>query len=274
MFTLSAFADEVSDDLGEQMDVLESEGVRHIELRGVWGKNVLDLTDEEVAKVKEQVGKRSFGISAIGSPIGKIKIGDPFEAHLTRFRRAISVAKTLDAPYIRLFSYFMPEGEDPASHRDEVLRRMGAKVALAEAEGVTCLHENEREIYGDVAPRCLDIHESVPSERLKATFDFANFVIVGQDTLEAWKALKPVVAYFHIKDARADGAICPAGEGDGKLVEILRDAASSGFDGFLSLEPHLAHAGRFTGKTGPDLFRVAVSALRGVVEKAGGKLAE
>ncbi|MHC5057600.1 MAG: sugar phosphate isomerase/epimerase family protein [Planctomycetota bacterium] len=269
MFTLSAFADEVSADFTEQMDVLEREGVKHIELRGVWGKNVLDLTDDEVARVKEESAARGFGFSAIGSPIGKIKIGDDFKPHVERFRRALWVAKELSCPGIRLFSYNMPKGEDPAGSRDEVMRRMRAKVEIAEAEGVTLLHENERDIYGDTGERCLDILNEVKSDRLEAIFDPANFVQCGEDTLECWGKLKSRVKYFHVKDSRADCTVTPAGEGDGRFVEIFTEAVAMGFDGFASLEPHLQHAGRSEGKTGPELFKVAADALKGVIAKAG-----
>jgi sugar phosphate isomerase/epimerase len=272
VFTLSAFADEIGPELTEQMDVLEREGVRYIELRNVWKKNVLDLSDEEVGKVKKETKRRGFGISSIGSPIGKIQVTDPFDEHIERFRRAVWTAKELGAPYIRLFSYYMPEGEGPARHRDEVMRRMRAKAAIAEEEAVTLLHENEKDIYGDTGERCRDVLETVRSERLRMAFDPANFVQAGEDALACWETLKDRVVYFHIKDAIAsNGRVVPAGEGDGHLEEILTDAVSRGFDGFLSLEPHLRVAGRSHGETGPELFKTAVEALRKVISKAGGE---
>ncbi|MHC4252961.1 MAG: sugar phosphate isomerase/epimerase family protein [Planctomycetota bacterium] len=273
MFTLSAFADEVAKDLKDQMDSLEDNGVKFIELRKVWGKGVLDLTDDEVARVKSDTGERGFGISAIGSPIGKIKIGDPFEPHLEQFRRAVWTAKELGAEYIRLFSYFLPKGEDPAQFRDEVMRRMREKVEIAEAEGVTLLHENERDIYGDTGDRCADIFAEVRSERLKMTFDPANFVQAGEETLSCWEKCKEHVAYVHVKDAKAeDGKVVPSGEGDGNFVAIFKDLVARSYDGFASLEPHLQRAGRFDGMTGPDLFKVAVDALKAVIAKAGGEI--
>ncbi len=202
MFVLSAFGDEVSPDLTEQMDVLEAEGVKFIEVRNVWGKNVLDLTDGEVEKVKTEMAARGFGVSAIGSPIGKYPVGDPFEPHLTRFRRAVWVAKELDASGIRLFSYYA-KGVDPAGVREEVMKRMRAKVEIAEAEGVTLLHENEKGIYGETGGRCRDLFVTVESKRLRMTFDPANFVQAGEDALTCWEELKDHVVYFHIKDAVA-----------------------------------------------------------------------
>ncbi|GMA65003.1 hypothetical protein [Alicyclobacillus fastidiosus] len=78
MVTVSAFADEISADLKEQLDVLDAEGIKHIEFRSVWNKNVLDLSDDELRRVREALDGRGFRISAVGSPIGKISIIDDF----------------------------------------------------------------------------------------------------------------------------------------------------------------------------------------------------
>ena len=71
MFTLSAFADEISPDPQEQIDVLARCGVKHIELRSILKTNVLDLTDLQVRELKALLDKHGFRLSAIGSPVGK-----------------------------------------------------------------------------------------------------------------------------------------------------------------------------------------------------------
>src|SRR5690348_4120369 len=156
MWTLSAFADEISPDLDVQLAALAAEEIRYIEFRGVWNKNVLDLSDAEIATVKAALAERGVGVSSIGSPIGKIKITDDFAPHLERFRRALQVAAMLDAPFVRIFSFFMPAGADQADHRDEVLARMRRLAQEAAGSGIGLLHENEKEIYGDTPERCLD----------------------------------------------------------------------------------------------------------------------
>ena len=121
-------------------------------------------------------------------------------------------------------------------------------VELAARKNLVLLHENEKEIYGDLAPRCLELMEKFGGENLKATFDFANFVQCGQDTLEAWDMLKSHIAYVHVKDALFDGGrVVPVGQGDGNVKEILTRLDQEGFQGFLSLEPHLAD---FAGLSG------------------------
>ena len=268
MWTLSGFADEISPDLEEQCSVLERLGIRHIEFRGAWGSNILDLDDsqlDEAARILDQHGIR---FSSVGSPIGKIGIHDDFEAHQERFGRALEVAKRFNSPYIRLFSFFIPKGEDPASHRDEVLRRMGALVEQAGGHDVVLLHENEKDIYGDIPSRCLDIAESIGSPQLRLIWDAANYVQCGVTPFtEGYEMLRPHLQYVHVKDAKAaDGSVTPAGEGDGQLPETLRALWDSGFDGFFSMEPHLAHAGASGGFSGAELFAKATNAFTGLLK--------
>src|SRR5207247_2128784 len=110
MFRLSAFADEISPDPQEQVDLLDRCGVRHIELRSIHQTNVLDLTDLQVSELKSLLDRRGFRLSAIGSPIGKTKIDQPFEATRKSLERAIELCKVFDTPNIRIFSYYLADG--------------------------------------------------------------------------------------------------------------------------------------------------------------------
>ena len=270
MWTLTGFADEISPELDEQLDTLADESIRFVELRSVWNKNVLDLTDEEVEKVGATMSARGIGISSIGSPIGKVPIAEDFASHLERFRRALHVAKMLQAPYFRIFSFFMPEGEDPTVYRDEVLGRMGAMAKEAEEVGVVLVHENEKNIYGDVPGRCLDILTRVESPALRAAWDAANFVQCGVDHpyQEGYDSLRPYVEYVHVKDALAgSGTVVPAGKGDGEIRETISALHASGFDGFFSLEPHLASSGAYSGFSGPALFGRAARAFKNLLRQ-------
>ncbi|HHX64223.1 MAG TPA: sugar phosphate isomerase/epimerase [Chloroflexi bacterium] len=263
MFILSGFADEISDDLNTQIDVLNKLNVSHLELRGVWGKNVLTLSDDEIETVRQSLTERGIKVSAIGSPIGKIDIEDPFEPHLDDFRRAIQIARALDCPYIRIFSFFVPE-DKADDYRPQVMERMQALLDVARGEPVTLLHENERHIYGDIPRRCRDLFETLASPQLRMTFDPANFVMCDvRPFTEGYELLKDYIDYVHIKDGlMEEKRVVPAGQGDGEVKELLIVLKKRGYDGFLSLEPHLAHAGEFSGFSGPDLFGIAVNALR------------
>ena len=271
MWTLTGFADEISPALEEQLETLGEESIGYMELRSVWKTNVLDLTDDELDRVKSAVAQRGIGISSIGSPIGKVPVTEPFGPHLERFRRALHVADVMETPYIRVFSFFIPEGHEPGHYREEVLDRMGIMAGAAEDSGVTLLHENEKQIYGDVPSRCLDILAGVDSPALRAAWDAANFVQCGvRPYKEGYASLRPYVEYIHVKDALSGSdRVVPAGEGDGQLPETLSALRASGFDGFFSLEPHLASAGTYSGFSGPALFHKAAGTFKDLLRRHG-----
>src|SRR5947209_7014469 len=138
MFILSAFADEISPDPLQQISILQACGVRHIEFRSILGTNVLSLTDPQIQDFKALLDNNGFKLSAIGSPIGKIKIDDPFEPHLEKFQRAIHLCGVFGTKNIRIFSYYPPDNFDGnwAKWRDEVMSRMAQKCDLAKKAGV------------------------------------------------------------------------------------------------------------------------------------------
>ena len=244
-YTLTGFSDEIDMQTDRQFAHLNKLGIGWFEPRGIDGVNISDLSDGECVRLQEKMKQYGIKASSIGSPIGKIGIDEPMEPHLEKLRRTAVIAKRIGCRYIRVFSFYLPAGSEPADYRDEVMRRMKAMCAVAEEEGVVLLHENEKGIYGDIAPRCLDILETVNSPVLKAVFDPANFVQCGQETFpEAWEMLKDHVVYMHIKDALPDGSVVPSGAGIGHVEEILRELSARDYEGFLSLEPHL---GSFAG---------------------------
>ena len=245
-YTISGFADEISPMLDDQITVIKKLDIHHIEMRGVNKKGLVTCSLEEVKEIKAQLDANGIRLSSIGSPIGKIQITDPFEEHFELFKHTVEIAKIMETPYIRMFSFFMPEGEDPAQYKEEVFRRLKMFADYAKQENVILLHENEKGIYGDIACRCKEIMDEFYSDNFKAVFDFANFVQCKQDTLEAYEMMKPYVVYIHIKDAVWEtGTVVPAGEGDGHVKELLGKFFENGYEGFLSLEPHLANFAGF-----------------------------
>jgi sugar phosphate isomerase/epimerase len=268
MWTLSGFADEITPDLQVQCETLNDLGIAFIELRSAWDTNVLDLDDDQLKAAGKILAAHGIRTSSVGSPIGKIAIADDFEPHLARFARALHVAEVLGAPYIRLFSFFLPAGDDPAQHRDEVLRRMTALTTATRGRDVVLLHENEKGIYGDEPGRCHDIVEAVGSEKLRLAWDPANFVQCGvRPFTDGYALLRPYLEYMQIKDAvMASGVVVPAGDGDGELAQTLRALEADGFDGFFSMEPHLASSGTMGGFSGADLFTQATLAFTGMLD--------
>lgn len=237
---LSGFSDEIAPELDLQLAAIREWGLSHIELRAADGVNVSDFSTEKVKEVKNKLAGAGVSVSSIGSPIGKIGVEEDFAPHLEKLKRTLEIQKELGAPYLRMFSFYIPQGRAPQDFREEVLDRVGRMVEEAAAWDSVLLHENEKGIYGDNAPRCKELLEAFYGPHFKAVFDFANFVQVGQQTLPAYELLKPYVEYVHVKDAQwGTGAVVPAGQGDGHVKDILTDLIGGGWKGFLSLEPHL-----------------------------------
>lgn len=241
---ISGFADEISSDFDEQLKTVTRLGMRYISLRSADGKNVADYTPEEAEKdLMPRLKAAGVGVSSLGSPIGKIAVDDEgaYQDHLEKLERLCKICKLLDCRYIRIFSFFIPEGQEPERYHDTVIDKIKAFDAIARKYDVVLIHENEKDIYGDVADRCLTLLKEVDSPCLRAAFDFANFVQCGEDPVRAWELLHEYVDYIHIKDAVSgsnENVVC--GTGEGHIPQLLgRAIKEEGYQGFLTLEPHL-----------------------------------
>lgn len=238
---LSGFADEIDENLETQIKVLKKLKINHIEMRGVNGKNLIDYSVDEVKEIKKKLDEEGISLSSVGSPIGKILITQDFAPHMESYKHTVEIAHVMQVPFIRMFSFFMPEGESYEQYRKKVMDQLGQFVDYAKSNGVILLHENEKDIYGDTTLRCEELMKTFYGEHFKGVFDFANFVQCKQDTIKAYETLKPYIAYVHIKDAIWESAdVVPAGMGDGHIKEILQRLKADGYEGFLSLEPHLS----------------------------------
>jgi sugar phosphate isomerase/epimerase len=267
-YRLSAFADEISSDVQIQLDNLLENGIQYCAMRGANNKNVMELEDFQVKLIKQQFNNRGVHFSCVGSPVGKIQITEPFDPEIKRLKHAAELARAFETRAVRIFSFFMPKGDDPSNYRNEVLSRMKAFSDEAKKLDINLLIENEKDLYGDTADRQLEILEHVNAPHVRAAFDFSNFLQSDDDPLTAWNKLKPYVLDFHIKDCRkSDKREVPAGQGDGKVREILHDALRSGWRGYLSFEPHLSESGTFKGFTGPVLFKTAVDSLKAILKE-------
>jgi len=274
MAKLSAFADEVTEEFLGQVEYLASQGVGCIEPRFVNKKNIMDLNKAELDEAKKMIDDRGLKVSAIGSPIGKVRLDEPFDKHLDRFKHAIDLAVFFETPFIRMFSYYAPEGKNIDDYRNEVIDRMAAKVDLLSGVDVTMVHENEAHIYGHTAEHCVEMVEAVNSPKFRLVYDPANFVWgekITNNVETCWPLMKPYVVHVHIKDWKlgaADVGSIP-GQGDGQIKELLAELAAAGYDGCLTMEPHLQKGGQFGGSTGPELFTRAIEAVREMADEVG-----
>ena len=273
-----AFADESAGMIDHQIESMKRNGLSGLEIRNVDGTNISDITLEKAKEVRQKLDNAGLATWSIGSPIGKIHIEkDDFAAHLDKFRHTIDLAHILGAENIRMFSFFLPQDKDPAIFKNEVIDRIGQFLAIAEGSGVDLCHENEKGIYGDIAPRCLELHQAFPT--LKGVFDPANYIQCGQDTWEGWQMLAPYIKYLHIKDALADGSIVPSGHGIGNVQKIVAAFAQQGGSA-LSVEPHLtvfdglakleengdvSKIGKFVFASADEAFDAACNALKNLL---------
>ncbi len=232
-----AFADEACPNIDGQITALQRNGLRGLEIRNVDRMNVSDITVEKAKEVKQKLDANGFITWSVGSPIGKIDLEkDDFQAHLEKLKHTLEIAKTLDSKNVRMFSFYIPDGQDAQNYQSEVIDRLGRMCEIAKDFKVSLCHENEKGIYGDIPERCLTIHQALPE--LKGIFDPANFVQCGADTLAAWDMLKDYIYYMHIKDAKQDGTVVPAGMGDGNVEKIVKNFIQKGGNAF-TIEPHL-----------------------------------
>lgn len=277
-FRFAAFADEAAEDLAGQVAALKRSCYGHLEIRNLDGKSFTTLTVQQIKEVAAVLADNGLSVLSLGSPIGKIKVDDDFEAHMELCKHTLELGNVLGAKQMRMFSFFMPKDQDPTVYRQLVLDRVARITETAKAFGIQPCHENEKGIYGDTAARCLDLMQSVPG--LKAVFDPANFVQSGQDTLQAWDMLAPYVEYMHIKDGLPNGEVVPPGQGAGNVAAIIAKYAAQG-GRVLSLEPHLYEfvglksleqeddasvVGELEFKTAGEAFDHAVNNLKQILE--------
>ena len=272
---LCAFADEADPQLDGQIEALKANGISLLEIRGVDGKNISQITPAEAKEIKNKLDANGISTWSIGSPAGKIQIGGDFDQEIETFKQMLEVGAILDAKCMRLFSFYGTNRQ--ADYFGRVCDKLSKYVELCAPYGIVPCHENEKGIYGELAPQCLMLHHAVPG--LKAVFDPANFVQCGVDTLAAVEALSPYVYYLHIKDAKREGDIVPAGEGDGNIKKIIELYKNQGGK-VLTLEPHLfefdglkalekegntSEVGGYNFATAEEAFDAAVTALKNII---------
>lgn len=282
-FLLSAFADEAGGGLLSQIRALKENNMTHIEPRGLDYGNISDYTADDCREMKMILDYNGIGVSAIGSPFGKINIEDDFEPHFEKFKRGVENACILGTKNIRMFSFYFNETQKPEDYRDEVFARLERFCDYSLQHGIWCCHENEKGIYGDTEIRCLDILKTLQG-KIKGVFDPANFVQCGVQILPAYELLKEYIEYMHIKDCcYEDGFVVPPGKGDACLKELLALFAQQEGNRFLTLEPHLkvfdglkdlepdggeaSVKERYTYPSNRDAFNAAAYALHGLLKE-------
>jgi sugar phosphate isomerase/epimerase len=252
---LTGFADEASRDLAKQIAATRELGWSAISARMIGDKNIHELAEDDFHHVADQLDEAGIHIPEFGSLIanwGK-KISSDFDVTLAEIDRAIPRMQRLGTRLVRIMSYAQePWGQD--QQEQERFRRLREIVTRFADAGLAAVHENCMNWGGFSADHTLRLIEEIPG--LKLVFDTGNPVFQRdrskpepqpwQDAFEFWEKVRDHVVHIHIKDCHnpnADGVEPPytmPGEGAAKVREILADAFSRGYDGWIAIEPHVA----------------------------------
>lgn len=275
MIKLCAFADESASSIEGQIEALKRNNIDYLELRSVDGKNVSKLTDEEALAIYDKLNASDVKVWSIGSPLGKVDIECDFEEYKNTARRICKIAKIFHTDKIRMFSFFHAYEKSEKVHK--YLKEF---TDIAKEENVTMYHENEKDIYGDVLKRVVEILDR--NSELHSVYDPANYIQTGEYADDTLNALVDRTDYFHIKDViRSTGELVPAGYGDGKIDKLIEMIGKR--DVVLSVEPHLAifkgfaqidkteMKNKFTFSSNEEAFDAAVNSLKKVLNEAGYK---
>jgi sugar phosphate isomerase/epimerase len=257
---LTGFADEAAPDIEGQIRATQELGWQFLEARDVDGANIHDIPQ---AKFEEVLGKfqdAGVEVNCFGSAIanwGK-QISDPFDVTLEEVARAIPRMQRLGTKLIRIMSYAVLRYRDTDDQMEEErFRRLRILQQRFADAGITAVHENCMNYGGMSWQHTRRLVENVPG--LKLAFDTGNPVFSQdrakpkpyprQSAWEFYRHVKEHIVYVHVKDGRfvaeSEGLFPEVeytfpGEGDGDVRRILADLLESGYDGGLSIEPHLA----------------------------------
>lgn len=251
---LTGIADEASQDIEQQIKATKELGWNAIESRFINGKNIHDISEDEFKQVCDALDGSGVFINAFGSAIGNWgkDVRDDFSITEQEIGRAIPRMKALGAKFVRIMSYKVLDQDDQLV--EERIRRLRKIVDSFSYEGITAVHENCMNYGGMSWQHTMELIQAVPN--LKLVFDTANPAFnldrskegePWQDSWEFYNKVKEHIAYVHIKDClnptpennNREVYVYP-GEGDGCVKEIISDLKAIGYDGGISIEPHLA----------------------------------
>lgn len=253
---LTGFADEASKNIEGQIKATLDLGWTHIESRNIDGKNIHDLPDADFDRVAGKLEDAGIRINCFGSAIANWAkpITEPMDSSLAETRRAIPRMQRLGTKLIRIMSFAVLKDRSPEDQMEaERFRRLRELVKLFTDAGITPVHENCMNYGGMGWTYTLRMLENVPG--LKLVFDTGNPHFTPdyikpkpwprQSAWDFYSHVKSHIAYIHIKDGRWNEAAQNTtytfpGEGEGDVRRIVKDLFQNGYDGGISIEPHLA----------------------------------
>jgi sugar phosphate isomerase/epimerase len=242
---LAVFTDEVSQDLETAVKFAVRFKLDGVELRSVWDKPVHALSDEELARVKDLLGKHNLAVAAIASPVFKCELDDEAaqREHIEYLRRSIRAARLFDTHIIRIFTFWKKGPSAPVW--DRIKKQFRPAIPIAEGEGMILGLENEASTYCATAAETKQFITEMGSPALKSVWDPCNEVYAEEGITpfpDGYKLVEPWLVHLHVKDAykseSGEAMIAPISEGQvdwkGQFITLLK----KGYDGYASLETH------------------------------------
>lgn len=282
---LSAFTDEAGDSCEAQIKAAQENGLPRLDLRAMDGFNCTVMPIEHAKSVAEKLKTANLEVGMFGSPLGKIDISDSMKIDLEKLEHLAELSPILNCRDVRIFSYYNKENRPHEFWQMESLSRLSLLQKRAKELGLVLYHENERHIYGDLCADVQEIAKLRDGKSFKLIFDFDNYNQSGEDVWQNWQQLSEVTDAIHLKDSTATHEHVPAGQGNGRIREILSDALAKGWSGPVIVEPHLSHSGAVAA-TGPsgvanqafsamaphESFKVALDAAHALLKDIGAQI--
>ena len=263
MFDLAVFADDIDQDLNHTLDVIEEFGLKWVEIRSAWGKNLMDHGDEAVQAVVQAVRARGLRVPCIAAPFLKCRLKgkgqaspelvhaqqrDDVAQQMLVLRRAIELARLFDTNLVRCFSFWRI-GDDPTPIWNELLEHFRQPVRLAEGEGIILALENDFECNLSSGRQAARFIEQAGSPNLRLLWDPGNAYFVGETPYPmGYEHSKHLIAHVHVKDAIRDPQTgqphwVALGTGEVDLRGQLRALKADGYKGVITMENHYTPPG-------------------------------
>lgn len=262
-FRYTGFADEAEKALDDQISTLKECGWSSIELRLVDGKSICDQTEDEWKGTWDKLQAAGIEVAGFGGQIANWArpITSDFQVDVDELKRVAPRMRECGTKFLRIMSY-PNDADNPLSKEDwkaEAVRRIKELSTIAEGEGVVLGHENCNG-YGSSPEGFLELAEAVDSSAFRLIFDTGNNSLHDNDVEATWdyyQKTRPYIDHVHIKCAKpnpegGDYITCHVDQ-DPVQERIISDLEATGYDGWLSIEPHLKaaiHAGQDIDDTG------------------------
>jgi L-ribulose-5-phosphate 3-epimerase len=259
---LCVITDEISQDFEHALDVAAEHGVKAVDVRMIWNKNIALFSNEELQRLKEALDKRNMKVIAITGPFAKCflpnarlsrKKGKSFmfnpTYNLSLFDRIVEISDFFKTPYIRVFSFVRSLLGKPVNQKqwDEMKSLFEPYIKKAESLGKIFLVENDLGMHVGKIKDTKRFFEEIKSDSVKLLLDPGNFWMEKEEIVpEAfeWFYEQDLVAHQHIKDpigrylGKIAGKFGVVGGGEIDYKALFKQAIDYGFKGYFSLETH------------------------------------